>query len=95
MHLRVAIKLRKNDAVTPSELRRLVEMAYSPGFPVKVTHLDRTANIRDLLLSCGMYAVPHVTRPQAFRVARDPNDGVVKMQVQFRSYTEKWGTIDR
>lgn len=57
-------------------------------------HLYNCANLRDLVKD-EMYAVPSVTKPQAFKVSKDPTDGVVKMQVQARSYKDEWGVIDR
>lgn len=66
----------------------------SPNFHVGLEHLYNCANVRDLVARC-MYPIIHVTKPQAFKVSKDPADGLVKMQVQPRSYKDEWGVIDR
>ena len=91
---RVAVQLRKKNAVTRSALGRRIIQSYKPGFPVVLRHLHNTANIRDLLIPC-LFAMKNITKPQAFRISRDPRDGRVKMQVQNRSYEDKWGTMNR
>ena len=71
-----------------------MEESYTPSFPVKVNHLNETANVRDLLRPC-LYVIPHVRKPHAFRISKDPRDGAVKMQVQRRSYEDSWGKVTR
>lgn len=91
---RVAVDLRNMTPTTRTELGRRIQESYMPGFPVVLTHLHNTAHIRDLLVPC-LFAMKHVTNTQASRISRDPWDGKVKMQVQRRSYEDKWGAMDR
>lgn len=94
---RVGTGLKKQNAATRTILGEGVLRSYrvgAPNFFVGIEHLKNLANIRDLLDGC-MYPIPLVTRPQAFKVSKDPTDGNVKMQVQQRSYNDAWGVIDR
>lgn len=94
---RVSVALKEKAAVTRSQLGQVVVQAYKKNvssFPVEMTHLRNIANIRDLLAG-HMFAIPSVTKPQAFRFLTDPSDKKIKMQVQHRSYEDKWGCIDR
>lgn len=94
---RVGVALRQTDAATRTILGDHIVSSYKANvssFPVRMTHLYNCANIRDLL-SGSMFPIPSVTRPQAFRVSKDPSDNKVKLQVQARSYEDKWSSIDR
>lgn len=89
--------LRQRDAATRTLLGEGILASYKAGssnFSVGLEHLYNLGNIRDLVADC-MYSIPSVTKPQAFKVSRDPTDGLVKMQVQPRSYNDEWGVIDR
>lgn len=90
---RVGVHLKHHSAFTRLQLGILMQGSYK-ALDVRMAQLDRAANIRDLLTPC-MFAITHVTKPQAFRVVEDPADGTVKMQVQDRSYEDTWGTIFR
>lgn len=94
---RVAVALRKMDAATRRLLGLGIMSSYRAGqakFHVDLQHLNNWGNVRDLLVG-HMYPIPSVTKPQAFKVSKDPTDGLVKMQVQARSYRDNWGVIDR
>ncbi|CAM9584489.1 unnamed protein product [Ectocarpus fasciculatus] len=94
---RVGVGLRKRDAPTRSALGEGIVSSYkagSPNFVVELQHLRNCANVRDLVKEC-LFAIPHVTKPQAFKVSKDPTDGEVKFQVQPRSYKDDWGIINR
>ena len=84
---RVGTYLMPGNAPIRSALGRLVKESYTPSFPVKVNHLNEAANIRDLLRPC-LYVLPHVRKPYAFKISKDPRDGATKMQVQRRSYED-------
>lgn len=89
--------LRKRDAATRNLLGEGVVASYragSPNFHVGLEHLYNLGNVRDLVKD-EMFHIPSVTKPQAFKVSKDPADGEVKMQVQARSYKDEWGVIDR
>lgn len=95
--LRVAVGLRKRNAATRKLLGEGVLASYragSPNFHVGLEHLYNLGNVRDLVKD-DMFHIPSVTTPQAFKIAKDPADGEVKMQVQARSYKDEWGVIDR
>lgn len=94
---RVSVGLRKRDAATRTLLGEGIVSSYkanAPNFRVDLEHLYNCANIRDLVHEC-MFSISHVTKPQAFKVSKDPSDGVAKMQVQQRSYKDEWGVINR
>ncbi|CAM9958078.1 unnamed protein product [Sphacelaria rigidula] len=94
---RVGAGLKRTDVATRTLLGLRVLESYragQPNFHVGLTHLNNCANMRDLLVGC-MYPIPSVTKPQAFKVPRDPTDGLVNMQVQERSYRDDWGVINR
>lgn len=94
---RVSVGLRKRNAATRSLLGEGVIAAYkktTPNFDVGLEHLYNVANIRDAV-NHHMFGIPHVTKPQCFKISTDPSDGVVKMQVQARSYNDAWGIINR
>ncbi len=69
-------------------------MVGRPNFHVFLEHLNNLGNIRDLVKD-DMFPLYLVTRPQAFKISKDPADGEVNMQVQARSYNQDWGVIDR
>jgi len=94
---RVGVALRATDAATRTILGKHIVGSYKKNvasFPVILTHLYNCGNVRDLLQG-KMFAIPCVTTPQAFRIARDPSDNIVKLQVQSRGYEDKWSAIDR
>lgn len=94
---RVGVALRATDAATRTILGRHIVGSYKKNvasFPVRMTHLYNCGNVRDLLQG-NMFAIPSVTKPQAFRISRDPADNKVKLQVQARGYENKWSAIDR
>ncbi|CAN0386362.1 unnamed protein product [Pylaiella littoralis] len=81
---RVGTGLKKRNVATQTILGEGVLRSYrvgAPNFFVGIEHLKNLANIRDLLDGC-MYPIPLVTRPQAFKVSKDPTDGNVKMQAR-------------
>ncbi|CAN0008754.1 unnamed protein product, partial [Ectocarpus sp. 8 AP-2014] len=94
---RVSVGLRKRDAATRTLLGEGIVSSYkanAPNFRVDLEHLYNLANIRDLVHEC-MFSISHVTKPQAFKISKDPSDGEAKMQVQQRSYKDEWGVINR
>lgn len=91
---RIGVYLRPRNAFTRNQLGELVKESYKATFPTELRHVYNVANIRDLMAPC-MFAIPHVTKPQAFRISRDPTDNMTKMQVQRRSYEDKWGAVDK
>lgn len=94
---RVGVALRQSDAPTRNILGKHIVGSYKKNvssFPVRITHLFNCGNLRDLLRD-HMFAIPSVTKPQAFRVSKDPADNKVKLQVQARGYENKWAAIDR
>lgn len=92
----VSTHLKGRNVRTRSVLGEEVAASYYQlGFEVAVFYLDTIENVRDLL-TLFMFAVPSMTRLQSFRVCRDPTDGGMKMmQVQHRSYEDRWGTMGR
>lgn len=90
----MGVFLRQRDASTRSALGRLVQESNKASFLVRFTHLYNLASIRNLLTLC-IFATPDVTKPQAFRICKDPSDRETKVQMQYRSYEAKGGTIDR
>lgn len=93
----MATGLRQRGVPTRSALGEGIIASYRAGHDnlhVRIDHLLGLANIRDLLLGC-MYPIPFVTKPQAFKISKDPSDNGIKMQVQHRSYNDDWGVIDR
>lgn len=91
------MRLRKQDAATRRLLGEGIKASYrvaSPNFHVGLQHLNNCANVRDLVKH-NMYPIPRVTAPQAFKVSKDPVDGLVKLQVQARSYKDAWGVISK
>jgi len=94
---RVGVALRATDAATRTILGKHIVGSYKKNvssFSVLLTHLYNCGNVRDLLQG-KMFSIPSVTKPQAFRIARDPSDNNVKLQVQSRGYEDKWSAIDR
>eukprot|EP00752_Nemacystus_decipiens_P017096 g15312.t1 len=94
---RCGVALRQTDAPTRTILGKHIVGGYKKNvasFPVLLTHLYNCGNLRDLLQDF-MFTVPCVTKPQAFRLSRDPSDNIVKLQVQARGYENKWSAIDR
>ena len=94
---RVGVGLRKRDAATRNLLGQGILSSYkfgAPNFQVFLEHLNNLGNIRDLVID-QLFPLHSVTKPQAFKVSKDPADGEVKMQVQARSYNEDWGVINR
>lgn len=94
---RVGVALRQTDAATRTILGQHIVGSYKKNvssFPVRISHLYNCGNVRDLLQD-SMFSIPSVTKPQAFRVSRDPSDNNVKLQIQARGYEDKWATIDR
>lgn len=94
---RVGVGLRKRDAATRTLLGEGIVASYKAGcsnFHVGLEHLYNLGNVRDLVKD-EMFHIPSVTKPQAFKVSKDPVDGGVKMQVQARSDKQNWGVIDR
>lgn len=93
----VGVGLRKGNAATRLLLGEGILASYrvaAPNFLVELEHLYNCANVRDLVKD-DMYPISCVTKPQAFKISKDPTDGLVKMQVQARSYKDEWGVIDR
>lgn len=64
------------------------------NFLVELEHLYNCANVRDLV-GGHMFPVNHITKPQAFKISKDPTDGRTKLQVQSRSYNQDWGVLNR
>eukprot|EP00752_Nemacystus_decipiens_P012131 g10755.t1 len=94
---RVSVALRKHDAATRKLLGIGILEAYKfgcPNFQVFLEHLHNLGNVRDLVKD-DLFPVYSLRTPQAYKVAKDPADGEVKMQVQARSYNEDWGVISR
>ena len=91
---RIGVHLKERNATTRQQLEQRIKDSYNSAFPVELVALYNCANIRDLLGPC-MYPIPHISKPQAFRIKTDPADGKIKMQVQNRGYEDKWGAIDR
>lgn len=94
---RIGVALRKMDAATRRLLGLGILQSYRVGqadFHVGLIHLNNCRNICDLLVGC-MFPIPSITKLQAFKVSKDPTDGLVKLQVQERSYRDDWGVIDR
>ncbi|CAM9553011.1 unnamed protein product [Ectocarpus sp. 4 AP-2014] len=97
VYSRVFVGLRKRAAATRTLLGEGIvssHKANAPNFRVDLEHLYNCATIRDLVHEC-MFSISHVTKPQAFKVSKDPSDGVARMQVQQRSYEDAWGVINR
>lgn len=89
--------LRKRDAATRTLLGEGILASYkfgAPNFDVCLEHLNNLGNVRDLVKD-QLFPLHSITKPQAFKVSKDPADGEVKMQVQARSYNKDWGVISR
>jgi len=94
---RVSVGLHKRNAATRTLLGEGILASYMRGrsnFDVFLEHLNNLGNVRDLVKDV-MFPLYLVTKPQAFKVAKDPADGEVRMQVQARSYNQDWGVINR
>lgn len=94
---RVSSGLNKQDCPTLSLLHKNIVASYrvgAPNFHVGIKHINNLGNYRDAL-DGRQYAMASVTRPQGFRVSKDPTDCIVKLQVQHRSYKNEWGVINR
>lgn len=66
----VGVHLKHQIAFTYSQLGNVVQRSYK-ALDVLMTQLIMAMNVRDLLTPC-MFAIPHVTKPQAFHVVKDP-----------------------